>query len=239
MNKKSVFISLIIIYCLLIGILFSVTFVGKRAVTAVSSRILPKDRICIVVDAGHGGVDGGATSCTGVLESKINLEIALRVNDMLHLMGINTKMIRTMDISVYTKGESIAAKKVSDLKNRVNTVNDTENAMLISIHQNHFTDSKYRGAQVFYSANDSSDQWAKHIQTAMIENLNPNSKRGIKKADGIYLLQNVDCPAVLVECGFLSNPEEEALLRNSDYQKKLSAVMAATTSVFIRNYSIS
>jgi len=108
------------------------TVFGSKMVTVMSESAPLEGRHCIVIDAGHGGVDGGATSCTGVLESNLNLEIALRLNDLLRLLGYDTTMIRTTDESVYTQGETIAAKKVSDLKQRVKIVNETENALLIS-----------------------------------------------------------------------------------------------------------
>ena len=123
---------------------------GSKAVTVISEKIPLEREHCIIIDAGHGGVDGGATSCTGRLESTYNLEISLRLNDLFHLLGYDTRMIRTTDISVYTKGESIAQKKISDLKERVRIANETPNALLLSIHQNNFSDSRYSGAQIFY-----------------------------------------------------------------------------------------
>jgi len=187
----------------------------------------------VIIDAGHGGVDGGSTSCTGVLESAINLEIALKLEDLLHLLGIDTLMIRTTDCSVYTKGETIAAKKVSDLKERARIVNGTENAVLISIHQNHFSDSRYYGAQVFYAPTAGSSILAKQLQSALITTLNPGSNRQSKKADGVYLMQQITRPGVLIECGFLSNHQEEAKLRDTAYQQKLCCVIAGTVSTYL------
>lgn len=204
------------------------TLFGSKVVTVMSETTPLDGRHCIVIDAGHGGVDGGATSCTGVLESKLNLEIALRLNDFLHLLGYDTAMIRTTDESVYTQGETIAAKKVSDLKQRVKIVNETENALLISIHQNHFSDSQYSGAQVFYTSNGSSEYLAKSLQNTLTASLNPGSNRQAKKASGIYLMEHIECTGILVECGFLSHPEEEAKLRNAEYQKKLCGIIAVT-----------
>lgn len=191
------------------------------------------NRRTVVIDAGHGGVDGGATSCTGVLESKFNLEIALKLNDFMHLLGIDTVMIRETDSSVYTQGETIAQKKVSDLKERVRIINSTQNAVLLSIHQNHFSDEKYSGAQVFYAPTEGSQLLAKTLQSSLIQNLNPDNHRQIKKADGVYLMQHIDCPGVLIECGFLSNPQEEYLLRDNIYQQKLCSVIACTLSTYL------
>ena len=208
---------------------------GSAAVTtAVESRPIPRKH-CIILDAGHGGVDGGATSCTGKLESSFNLEISLRLNDLFHLLGYETRMIRTTDTSVYTKGDTIAQKKVSDLKERVRIVNETENALLLSIHQNNFSDGKYSGAQVFYGKADNSELLAKALQTAFVSSLNPGSKRQCKKSDGIYLMEHIDCTGVLIECGFLSNVQEEAKLRRADYQQRLCCVIAATVSTFLSN----
>ena len=184
----------------------------------------------VIIDAGHGGVDGGATSCTGVLESQLNLEIALRLEELLHLLGYDTVMIRRTDISVYTEGETIAAKKVSDLKQRVKVVNGTVGGILVSIHHNQFSDSRYSGAQVFYAKGEQSKSLATKLQSAFVGSLNPGSRRKAKQASGVYLMEKITNPGVLIECGFLSNLNEEALLRESQYQKKLCAVIGATIS---------
>lgn len=223
------------LYILILSGLLLLTFVGNRAVTVISENAVIEDRKTVIIDAGHGGVDGGTTSCTGVLESQINLEIALRLDDLMHLLGMNTRMIRTSDCSIHTQGESIAAKKASDLKERVRIVNDTDNAVLISIHQNYFPDGKYSGAQVFYGQNSESKELATQLQTQLVEALNPGSRRVSKKADGIYLMEHIEHCGVLIECGFLSNPQEEALLRDAAYQKKLCCVVASVTSRYLHD----
>ena len=191
---------------------------------------------CVIIDAGHGGVDGGAVSCTGMYESQINLQIAQRLNDLMQLLGYETKMIRTEDISVYTSGKTIAEKKISDLKERVRVINNTENAILISIHQNYFQDNRYSGAQVFYAKN--SQKFAETIQTKFRQAINLNSNRKIKKADGIYLMEKINCDAVLIECGFLSNKAEEFNLRSPEYQKKIACVIASATSQYLNNKAV-
>ena len=221
----------IVVYGLTAAMILSIIWGGERAVQAFSEE--RGAQWCIVLDAGHGGEDGGATSCTGVLESGINLEITLRLRDLLHLLGRETRMIRTSDISVYTKGGSIAQKKMSDLKERVRIVNTTPNAMLLSIHQNNFSDSRYSGAQVFYADTQESERLAKVLQCALISSLNKGSNRKCKQSDGVYLMEHISCPGILVECGFLSNPAEEARLRSPDYQRKLCCVIAATVSSFL------
>lgn len=223
------------LYSLTIGGLLLAVIWGSKAVTIISEHMPVEREHCIIIDAGHGGEDGGATSCTGKLESSFNLEISLRLNDLLHLLGYDTAMIRTEDVSIYTKGETIAQKKVSDLKERVRIVNETENALLISIHQNTYPESRYSGAQVFYAQNDNSQLLAKELQSAFTSTVNQGSNRKSKKAEGIYLMEHITCTGVLVECGFLSNPEEEAKLRSEEYQKQICCVIAATVSSFLSN----
>lgn len=232
MNRgKMLTVSYIVIVAMfLIGIVS-----GSRAVTTMVEST-PIERSCtIVIDAGHGGVDGGATSCTGKLESAFNLEIAQKLKDLLHFLGLDTKMIRNSDISVYTRGETIAQKKVSDLRERVRIVNETENALLLSIHQNNFSDSRYSGAQVFYGHEQGSEALAKQLQAAFVSTLNPGSRRQSKKSDGIYLMEHIDCTGILIECGFLSNPREEANLRDPAYQRKLCCVIGSTVSTYLSN----
>lgn len=222
-------------YCIILALTLLGTHLGNRAVS-VMAQIMPVPRKhTIVIDPGHGGVDGGATSCTGVLESRFNLEISKRLNDLFQFLGHHTVMIRTEDISVYTEGDTIARKKMSDLKERVRVINQTENAVLLSIHQNIFPDGKYSGAQVFYAGTDGSQCLAKKLQKAFVSYLNPDSHRQEKKSSGIYLMEHINCPGVLIECGFLSNPEEEGRLRSENYQKNLCAVIACTVDQNLPN----
>ena len=209
--------TIILLYLVIMGSILLFTLLGSEAVTVLSENVQLNRRSCIIIDAGHGGIDGGATSCTGVLESELNLQIAHRLNDLLHLMGYDTKMMRYDDVSIYTEGETIAKKKISDLKERVRICNETERGLLLSIHQNTFQDEQYWGAQVFYAKD-------KH------------SKRLAKQAKGIYLMEHINCPGILIECGFLSNIAEEAKLRSEEYQKKLCCVIAFTASRFILDW---
>lgn len=225
--------------CLIMGICVIVCASWlSSAVTTISENepIIRKNRI--IIDAGHGGEDGGATSCTGILESTYNLQIAIRLNDLFHLLGFDTVMIRTSDISIYTKGDSIAQKKMSDLKERVRIVNETENAILLSIHQNNFSDSRYSGAQVFYADSPESREFARQIQAAILSVLNPGSRRQIKRSDRIYIMEHIKRPGILIECGFLSNPAEESRLRSADYQQKLCCVIASATSQYLKDAAI-
>ena len=231
--KRDNWVAFVPFYLLAVVVCIMLAGGGSSAVNVVSQNISVDREHRIVIDAGHGGIDGGATSCTGVLESRINLEIALRLEDLMHLLGYDTVMIRRTDTSVYTQGQTIAAQKVSDLKERVRIVNQTENAILISIHQNTFSDSRYGGAQVFYANNEESRKLANQMQNDLIRYLNPESHRKPKKASGIYLMDHIEQTGVLVECGFLSNPEEEAKLRSDNYQKKLCCVIVSSLSQLI------
>lgn len=231
MNKK--LIALIPLYILVLSVLIIAGFTGSNSVTVIAENAPVTNRKCVVIDAGHGGIDGGATSCTGVLESKINLDIALRLEDLMHLLGIQTVMIRRTDTSIHTQGNTIAAKKISDLKQRVKIVNETENALLISIHQNYFSDGRYNGAQVFYCDNIESKSFADKLQSDIVQTLNQGSKRKTKKCSGVYLMEHIDCTGVLIECGFLSNIQEEGRLLDPVYQKNLGCVIATATSQYL------
>ena len=203
---------------------------------SVISETLPFERThCVVIDPGHGGEDGGATSCTGRLESEYNLAISRRLDDLLHLLGYRTLMTRTSDVSIYSTGDTIAQKKVSDLKERVRIVNEISNALLVSIHQNQFSDSRYSGAQVFYARTEGSKELGQQMQTKLVEALNPGSNRKSKPISGVYLMEKINCTGVLVECGFLSNPREESRLRDGEYQKKLCCVIAAAVCQHLSN----
>lgn len=233
--KKLHWIGFLPFYLLTVIICIGIAAGGSKTVSTVTQSAPVDRRHRIVVDAGHGGIDGGATSCTGVLESTINLQIALKLEAILQLLGMDTVMIRSTDTSVYTEGNTIASQKVSDLKERVRIVNETDNAILISIHQNTFSDARYGGAQVFYAPNPQSKILAQSLQQSLVQTVNPGSNRKCKKSDGIYLMQNIKATGVLVECGFLSNPQEEAKLRSSEYQITLCCVMASALSNFINS----
>lgn len=191
----------------------------------------------IIIDAGHGGEDGGAVGVDGTYEKDINLQIALKVNEIFSIFGYQTHLIRTTDISVHTIGNSIRERKISDIHNRADTMNSYENCIYLSIHQNKYSDSRIWGAQTFYSANfDESKEIAQFIQNAVSSQLQPNNKRQIKKSGtDIYVLYNATKPAVMVECGFVSNQNELNQLKDSTYQKN----MALSIATGIINYNIS
>lgn len=233
MKSKALVKKLIPLYIAVCSVFVLAAALGSSAVEAWSeSRPLSRQNT-VIIDAGHGGEDGGATSCTGILESLLNLEIALRLRDLMHFLGNKTVMIRTTDTSIYTQGTTLSQKKVSDLKERVRIVNETEGGILVSIHQNTFPDGRYSGAQVFYAAADGSKELAGMLQASFAATVNPGSSRQCKSASGIYLMQNIRRPGVLIECGFLSSPEEEAKLRNDSYQKKLCCVIGSNLSFYL------
>lgn len=214
-------------YFAFVVVFLLVVSLGNKGVIVFADILSAERSPLIVIDAGHGGEDGGAISCTGKLESQLNLEIALRLNDLCHLLGYETKMIRTTDISVYTEGKTIAAKKASDLRQRVKIANETPNSIIISIHQNTFSDSRYSGAQVFYAKTAGSKELANILQRKLTL-IDPQNHRREKEAGSVYLMQHLQNTGILIECGFLSNPKEEAILQNASYQKMLCAVIVSS-----------
>ena len=184
----------------------------------------------VVIDAGHGGEDGGAVSSAGTVESGLNLAIALRLDAVLALYGVDTVLLRTEDVSLHDPdAQTLREKKASDLRNRAEMVEAIPNALLVSIHQNTYAgSSRYRGAQVFYADAESSGALAEHAQSILRQALDPENTRQAAKLPGaVYLMDHITCPAILVECGFLSNPEEDALLRTVGYQTKLASALAS------------
>ena len=184
----------------------------------------------VVIDAGHGGEDGGAVSSAGTVESGLNLAIALRLDAVLALYGVDTVLLRTGDVSLHDPdAQTLREKKASDLRNRAERVESIPNALLVSIHQNTYAgSSRYHGAQVFYADAERSQALAQHAQTVLRQALDPeNTRQAAKLPRTVYLMDHVTCPAILVECGFLSNPEEDALLRTAGYQIKLAAALAS------------
>ena len=231
--KRKFILTMIPGYIAAFILLIVIAVCSSRVVTVYTQNIAENNRSCIVIDAGHGGEDGGAISVTGESESNINLQIALKTNDLMHLLGLKTVMIRTDDRSVYTQGTTLSQKKVSDLKERVRVISETNNPILISIHQNYFSNEKYSGLQVFYPNTTGSKSLASELQNNAKTALNKANNRTIKKTNGVYLMDHIDCTAVLVECGFLSNYQEEALLRNNSYQKKLAGLISVTVCNYL------
>lgn len=185
---------------------------------------------CTILDAGHGGMDGGATAADGTKESLINLQITQRLEALLLFSGHPVIMTRTDENDLSSpEADTIKEQKVSDLKNRVQMVNNTPNATLVSIHQNSLAgNGKVHGAQVFYNTVQPAAKIAESVQHAMNQVINRGNEKNCKAIDSsIYLLKEVQVPAILVECGFLSNKNEARLLCSAEYQKQLAVVIAS------------
>ena len=182
----------------------------------------------IVIDAGHGGEDGGA-EVDEILEKDINLAISADLADLLRLSGYAVTQVRSTDTAIYSDGaDTLREKKVSDLQNRVALFNADEHNVVVSIHQNKFENSRYSGTQLFYSDNNTdSRSLAESIRTAVVMLLQHDNARELKKAGkDIYILDQTVVPAVIVECGFLSNDAERGKLIDPAYQKKMSYAIA-------------
>jgi len=179
----------------------------------------------VLIDPGHGGEDGGTSSPTGTVEKDLNLSVAKYLAAYLDKAKISYIMTRDSDVSIHDDNcSTIREKKRSDLLNRRKLIENCGAQLFVSIHMNYFEKSQYKGAQVFYSpVNPNSKAFAQRVKDSLLATLKDDNKREIKQAyDSIYLMKYTSMPAVLVECGFLSNPEEEALLKTKDYQKKLA-----------------
>lgn len=190
----------------------------------------------VIIDAGHGGEDSGALGSGGVYEKDLNLAIATELEQMLHAAGVRTRLTRDTDILLYDRSSDyLGHKKQQDMAARLAIAQEYEDAIFISIHMNHFSQSKYRGLQVYYSPNSPlSEQLASNIQSAVAANLQPDNRRKIKRSEsGIYLLERIAHPCVLIECGFLSNPEECALLATQEYRSRLCMTLCASVLSYI------
>lgn len=226
--KIKKFIFPCICFALLSAFVFLMISAALNIKISVSSENV-KSMPTIVIDAGHGGEDGGAVSENGVLEKDINLSIANDTSALFYLLGFDVKQTRKTDIALDNGEDTIRKRKVSDMKKRLEIFNYSKENTIISIHQNKFTESKYHGTQIFYSPNNpKSKQLADSIKYSVKGLLQPDNERECKKADsGIYLLKNTNNPAVIVECGFISNGEECKNLLDSQYQKQMAFSITA------------
>lgn len=211
-------------------ILNTVTYFYSSEKASIDSGTANKIPV-IIIDAGHGGFDGGAVANDGTIEKDINLKISFYLQEYLELSGFETIMTRYEDTSLEDDGlNSIRQKKTSDIHNRLKLMDETDNSIFISIHQNKYHIEKYSGLQVFYSPefSEESSELARNIQENVTEILQPHNERQIKKCGtSVYLIYNAVKPAVLVECGFLSNYNETELLKTDIYQRKLAFSIAS------------
>lgn len=194
----------------------------NSAIPAVSEGV--ENRRSIVIDSGHGGIDGGCQGVNGCIEKDINLAIATDLARLLELSGFEVVMTRSEDVSLHDDGvEGIRNQKVSDMENRLEIVQSHPDALFISIHQNQYTEPEYFGAQMFYTTNNSGNfKLAQTMQDCFAE-LQTGNDREIKLIDNdLYLFKNTKQLALLIECGFLSNANDAANLSDSEYQKQVA-----------------
>ena len=201
-----------------------ISITKDKVVTTISKDAF--NNFKIVIDAGHGEPDGGAISKSGVKESELNLQIAQKVASKLRDNNFEVIMTRENESNIAPESEqtqSIRQIKTSDLNNRVKIANESGASILVSIHMNNFEDSKYRGWQTFYSKNsEDGKKLAENIQKSINECIEYENKRTALKIEGIKIIDKSAIPAVIVECGFLSNEEECTLLQDNSYQEKLA-----------------
>lgn len=231
---------LIIIFSILFLIILSAmlyfTFMANSSADGVMTKPVLKQTV--IIDAGHGGDDGGAIGIDGTVEKDINLDIALKLEKLLKFYGFDVIMTRTEDIMTCDDGlDSLRKRKVSDIHNRFDVLEKNPDAVFISIHQNKFEDNSQHGTQVFYSGNnDESKLLAESIQNSIVSVLQPDNSRVVKKSgSGIYLLYHAKLPAVLVECGFISNPTEVKRLNDEKYRMKIAILSADGLIKYLMN----
>ena len=205
-------------------------FSDEQPASPVSAGVVSTafERPVLILDAGHGGADGGCVSVDGTPEKGINLSIAQTMRDTAALMGYDVICTRESDVSIHDEGVTgLSKQKKSDMDNRLAIINGYDNAVAVSIHQNQFTDPKYSGAQMFYSKkNEQSHALAEAIKGRVVSTLQPENERETKPVgDELFLLDNAKCPMVMAECGFLSNEGEAQRLESPVYQKHMALTL--------------
>lgn len=226
MKSKSILFMIIFIIALLasfVALATVVTYKNEQSVYTLSGAA--KQSLSVVLDAGHGDFDSGAIGVDGTLEKDINLQIALKTENLLKLNGIKVIMIRDTDSALNDdETAAIRQKKIQDTHNRMNIINKNSDAIFVSIHQNKYPLSSITGTQVFYSKNNpKSSELAQSVQSSVAANMQKNNTRHIKPSGTeIYLLYYSQTPSILVECGFVSNSNELKKLKSDGYQKKMA-----------------
>lgn len=228
MRRKRILFAVAVIICFA---LFTALMIRSTDNIGLDVSALPERKIPgVLIDPGHGGEDGGAV--TGdVLEKNINLSVSQDTADLLTFFGFDVNMTRTTDNALTNEGEDVKKRKYNDMKMRLDMYNSSENELVVSIHQNKFSNSASYGSQVFYSPNNEKSAYlAECIRFSVKQMLQPENERECKAAGReIYLLKNTDKPAVIVECGFISNKEEREKLLDEEYQKQIS--LAVSTGI--------
>ncbi len=235
-GKKSI-IAIITAFLIILSAMLYLTFMANFSAAEASSMSITQKTV--IVDAGHGGDDGGAIGIDGTVEKDINLDIALKLEKILKFYGFNVIMTRTQDVMTCDDGlDSLRKRKISDIHNRFELMRKNPDAIFISVHQNKFEDSSQHGTQVFYSGNDErSKELAEAIQTSVTLTLQRKNDRVVKKSgSGIYLLYHAKIPAVLVECGFISNSDEVKKLKDESYRMKLAILIADGLLKYLSNH---
>lgn len=196
----------------------------KKEYKTISAVSLPVSGKTIVLDAGHGYPDNGAESSTGLSEASVNLNITKKLQSLLEQSGCNVILTRSDEKGIYDlDANTIREKKVSDIKNRVKIGNESSADVFISIHLNKIPQTQYYGWQTFFKQNsERSEQLARSIQEELNASIQKENKRQALKISGKYIIEHVEIPTVIVECGFLSNLEEQSLLKEDAYQDKLA-----------------
>lgn len=233
MKEYAATLSIVFVFSLL---LFSGFNRINDEISSVKASLSVKEQPVVILDAGHGGEDGGAVAFDGTIEKDLNLSFTRKIALFFEVFGIDYYCIRTTDISVGdTTLDTIRQRKVSDIKKRESIINSYSNPIFLSIHMNNFSIEKYNGTQVFFgNKNEKSAILADFIQKTVKSQLQPENNRKIKEAtDDIYLLYNSEAPAVMVECGFLSNIEELNKLKNDEYQLKLTYCIADAVLTYL------
>ena len=215
-------------YMLSLTLLTAFALHGLRAQAAVAGEAaIPR---IIVLDAGHGGADGGASGPDGTRECDLNLAITLKTDAVLGLLGEETLLLRSTDTDLSSSdAKSISQKKVSDIRRRVELKNSQPGAILVSIHCNTYSQEKYHGAQVFYTGG--AKEFGETMQLALKNGVDPSNARMAKAVSpDVYLMNHIKVPGILVECGFLTNQEELTNLKDPDYQTRLAVTIAVTAA---------
>ena len=224
-------------YSIIAVVLIFLVFINASFADSAVSNVSDTKPL-IIIDAGHGGKDGGAVAPDGTEEQYLNLAIALKMNDYLIKKGYKTLLIRDNNNSIHdVNANTIKEQKVSDIRNRLKISESHKNSLFVSVHQNYFTESKYNGTQVFYSPNNpESEVLASFVQKSVVKKLQPDNTRQIKKCDkSVYLMYKTNAVAILAECGFLSNIEELEKLKNEDYQNKMAQAICDGIIDYINN----
>ena len=190
----------------------------------ISTVSLPASGKTIVIDAGHGVPDEGAQSSNGTTEAETNLKIALKLQNLLEQSGCTVILTRSGENAIYDiDSKTLKQKKISDIKNRVKIGNESSADIFVSIHLNKIPQSQYDGWQTFYKeGSEDGARLAKTIQENLNKTIQKENNRIAKTIDKIYIIKHVEIPTTIVECGFLSNPDEEKLLLEDEYQNKLA-----------------